>query len=76
MIGHIINFVDEIFIDLNKQMMETKCTLDLGKLFKTNPDLNKHMLQNLKLVKTHVFIMAIEKAHMDIVVLDLHMIVI
>jgi len=34
------------------------------------------MLQNLKLVKTHVFIMAIEKAHVDIVVLDLRMIVI
>jgi hypothetical protein len=34
MIGHITNFVDEIFIDLNRQMMETKCTLNLGKLFK------------------------------------------
>jgi hypothetical protein len=72
MIGHIINFVDEIFIDLNKQMMETKCSLNLGKLFKTTPNL-KHMLQNLKLVKTHVFIMAVEKAHMEIVVSDLHM---
>jgi hypothetical protein len=34
------------------------------------------MLQNLKLVITHVFIMAIQKAHVDIVVSDLHMIVI
>jgi hypothetical protein len=34
------------------------------------------MLQNLKLVKTHVFIMAKEKAHVDIVVFNLHMIVI
>jgi hypothetical protein len=76
MIGHIINFVDEIFIDLNRQMMETKCTLNLGKLFKTTPDLKKHMLQNLKLVRTHVFIMAIEKAHVDIIVSGLHMIVI
>jgi hypothetical protein len=76
MIGHIIDFVDEIFIDLNRQMMETKCTLNLGKLFKTIPDFKKHMLQNLKLVKTHVFIMAIEKAHVDIVVSGLHMIVI
>ncbi len=76
MISHIINFVDEICIDLNRQMMETKCTLNLGKLYKTTPNFKKHMLQNLKLVKTHVFIMAIEKAHVDIVVLDLHMIVI
>jgi hypothetical protein len=75
MTGHIINFVDEIFIDLNRQMMETKCTLNLGKLFKTTPTLKKHMLQNLKLVKTHVFIMAIEKVHVNIVVLDVHMIV-
>ncbi len=73
MIGHIINFVDEIFIDLNRQVMEIKCTLNLGKLFKTTLDLNKHILQNLKLVKTHVFIMAIEKAHVEIVVSDLHM---
>jgi hypothetical protein len=72
MISHIINIVDEIFIDLNRQMMETKCSLNLGKLFKTTPNL-KHMLQNLKLVKTHVFIMAVEKAHMEIVVSDLHM---
>jgi hypothetical protein len=72
MIGHIINFVDEIFIELNRQMMETKCSLNLGKLFKTTPDL-KHMLQNLKPMKTHVFIMAIEKAHVKIVVLHLHM---
>jgi hypothetical protein len=56
MIGHIIKFVDEIFIDLNRQMMETKCTLNLGKFFKTTPNLNKHMLQNLKLVKTHVLL--------------------
>ncbi len=76
MIGHIINFVDEIFIDLNRQVMEIKCILNLGKLFKTTPDLKKHMLQNLKLVKTHVFIMAIKKARVEIVVSDLHMIVI
>jgi hypothetical protein len=76
MIGHIINFVDETFINLNRQMMETKCILNLGKLFKTILDLNNHMLQNLKLVKTHVFIMAIEKANVDIVVSSLHMIVI
>jgi hypothetical protein len=49
---------------------------NLGKLLKTTPDLKKHMLQNLKLVKTHVFIMAIKKAHVDFIVLDLHMIVI
>jgi hypothetical protein len=73
MIGHVIDFVDEIFIDLNRQVMEIKCTLNLGKLFKTTLDLNKHILQNLKLVKTHVFIMAIEKAHVEIVVSDLHM---
>ncbi len=44
----------------------------MEKLYKTTPAFKKHMLQNLKLVKTHVFIMAIEKAHVDIVVLDLH----
>ncbi len=49
MIGHIINFVDEIFIDLNRQMMEMKCTLNPGKLFKTTLDFKKHMLQNLNL---------------------------
>jgi hypothetical protein len=36
-------YVKEIFQDINKQMLETSYTLNLGQLFKIAPNLKRYM---------------------------------
>ncbi len=44
--------VEEIFQDINKQMLETSYSLNLGQLLKIAPKLKKYLWQMLKLGKT------------------------
>jgi hypothetical protein len=43
--------VEEIFMDIGKQMLEKSYILSLGKLFKITPELKKYLWQKLKLEK-------------------------
>jgi hypothetical protein len=40
--------MEQIFQDINKQMLETTYTLRLGQLLKITPNLKKYMWQKLK----------------------------
>jgi hypothetical protein len=40
--------VEEIFLDIGKQMLETNYTLNLGQLLKIAPKLKKYLWQKLK----------------------------
>ncbi len=44
--------VEEIFLDIGKQMLETSYILNLGQLFKIAPELKKYLWQKLKQKKT------------------------
>ncbi len=46
--------MEQIFQDIKKQMLETTCTLRLGKLLKITLDLQKYTWQKLKLEKPNV----------------------
>jgi hypothetical protein len=43
--------VEEIFLDIGKQMLETSYNLNLGQLLKIAPKLKKYLWQKLKLEK-------------------------
>jgi hypothetical protein len=43
--------VEEIFLDIGKQNLETNYTLNLEQLFKIAPKLKKYLWQKLKLKK-------------------------
>ncbi len=44
--------VEEIFLDIGKQMLETSYTLSLGQLLKITPELKKYLWQKLTPQKT------------------------
>ncbi len=44
--------VEEIFLDIGKQMLETSYTLSLGQLLEITPELKKYLQQKLKPQKT------------------------
>ncbi len=46
--------MEQIFQDINKQMMETTCTLRLGQILQITLDLKKYMWQKLKLKKPNI----------------------
>ncbi len=46
--------MEQIFQDINKQMLETTYILKLGQLLKITPDLKKYMWQKLKLEKPNI----------------------
>jgi hypothetical protein len=46
---NIVLYVEQIFQDISKQMLEIACTLKLGQLLKITPDLKIYMWQKLKL---------------------------
>ncbi len=46
--------MEQIFQDINKQMMETTYTLRLSQLLQITPNLNKYMWQKLKLKKPNI----------------------
>jgi hypothetical protein len=52
-------FMEQIFQDINKQMLETIDTLKLGQLLKITLDLKKYMWQKLKPEKPNIVIMQI-----------------
>jgi hypothetical protein len=45
--------LEEIFLDVGKQMLETNYTLNLGKILNLAPQLNRYLWQKLKPEKTH-----------------------
>jgi hypothetical protein len=49
-----IIFIEEIFQDISKQMLETNYTLNLGQLIKITLDLKKYLSQKLKANKPHI----------------------
>jgi hypothetical protein len=44
--------IEEIFLNIGKQMLETNYTLNLGQFLKIAPKLKRYMWQNLKPKKT------------------------
>jgi len=54
-------FMEQIFQDISKQMLETTNTLKLGQLLKIPPYLKKYMWQKLKLEKPNITIKHISK---------------
>jgi len=46
--------MEQMFQDINRQMLEMTYTLSLGQLLKITPDLKKYMWQNLKPKKPNI----------------------
>ncbi len=44
--------IEEIFLDIGKQMLETSYSLNLGQLLKIAPKLKRHLWKKLKRKKT------------------------
>ncbi len=59
---------EQIFQDINKQMMKTTYTLKLSQLLKITPNLKEYMWQKLKPVKPNKIIKMISKPNVAIVV--------
>ncbi len=51
--------MEQIFQDINKQMMEPTYSLRLGQLLKIAPYINKYIWQKLKLVRPNIVIKVI-----------------
>jgi hypothetical protein len=49
-----IIYMEEILQDMNKQMLETSYTLNLGQLTKITPNLKKYLWQKLKANKPYI----------------------
>jgi len=60
--------MEQIFQDINKQMLETTYTLKLGQLLKIALDLKEYMWQKLKLEKPNITIKQILKPSVPTVV--------
>lgn len=71
-----INFVKKYFIDLNKEMMETKYTSNLGQQLKITSYLKKYLLQKLKPIKPSIPMLVLKKTHVHVIVVDPHMVII
>ncbi len=63
-----VMFMEQIFQDINKQMLETIDTLKLGQLLKITLDLKKYMWQKLKPEKPNIVIMQIWKPNVTTMV--------
>jgi L-2-hydroxyglutarate oxidase LhgO len=51
-----VMYLEQIFQDVNEQMLETTYTLRSSQLLKITPNLKKYMWQKLKLEKTNIVI--------------------
>jgi hypothetical protein len=60
--------MEQIFHDINKQMMEITYTLKLSQLLKITLDLKKYMWQKLKLEKPNITTKFISETNVTIVV--------
>ncbi len=78
-------YVEEIFQDINKQMLETSYTLNVGYLLKLAPNLKKYMWQELKSNKPQINIkpiidmstmFIIPNISTTIIIIDNHMVII
>jgi len=72
-------FVEQIFQDINKHMLEMTYTLKLGQLLKITPNLKENMWQKLKPEKPNIATKQISKPSVAIMVethSKLHIIVI
>ncbi len=63
-----IMFMEQIFQDINKQMLEKTYTLRLGQILKMVPNLKNYMWQNLKLEELNIAIKQILEPSVTIVV--------
>ncbi len=77
--------VEEIFLDISKQMLETNYILNLGQLFKITHELKKYIWQKLKLEKTQSVskittkkqvVFSVLEVRIAIIVIDNHMVII
>jgi len=66
-----IIFVEEIFQDISKQMLETNYTLNLGQLIKITIDLKKYLWQKMKTNKPDMNTKAVNEKAITFVVLDI-----
>jgi hypothetical protein len=64
-------FVEEIFQDINKQMLKTNNTLNLGQLIKITPNLKKYLWQKLKIDKPYMKTKAINEKTTTSIILDI-----
>ncbi len=69
-------FVEEIFQDINKQMLETNYTLNLEQLLKITPHLKQYVWQRLKLDKPQTNIKPMTNKTTTFVVFDINTIAI
>ncbi len=63
-----VMYMEQIFQDINKYMLETTYTLKLSQLLKITPNLKKYMWQKLKLEKPNITTKVILKPNVVIVV--------
>ncbi len=59
--------IEEIFQDINRQMLETSYTLNLGQLLKMAHELNRYLWQKMKLYKPQIIVKTITKKITSIV---------
>jgi len=53
---NMVMYLEQIFQDVNEQMLETTYTLRSSQLLKITPNFKKYMWQKLKLEKTNIVI--------------------
>jgi len=68
-----LKIVEDIFGNLNKQIMEQKYIFDLRQLLIITLDLKRYLFQKFKPVKLLILILVTKETHVDAIAMDLHM---